>query len=68
MAIKPALPPPPGKHSNFINPEDNSVHILIAAVVAPIVAGIFVAMRLVTRTMLTKMLGCDDCEDCPSYY
>lgn len=36
--------------------------IVIVAIISPIIAGIFVALRIYTRMFLVKAMGWEDCE------
>ncbi|KAI9756382.1 MAG: protein disulfide-isomerase precursor [Chaenotheca gracillima] len=56
----PAAPPPPGTIPNFVDPENHSRQIMVAAIICPIIAGIFVIARIYTRASLTRSLGWDD--------
>ncbi|KAI9883866.1 MAG: hypothetical protein M1823_004357 [Watsoniomyces obsoletus] len=58
--IKPAMEPPPGIVSNFDNPESRKELVVIAAIVCPIISGLFLTLRLYTRTFITRTLGWDD--------
>ncbi|KAJ8124294.1 hypothetical protein O1611_g9346 [Lasiodiplodia mahajangana] len=54
-------PPPPGRTSNFTNPESRSyqLYILIAVLTALVV--IVISLRLYTRLRITRSFGVDDC-------
>lgn len=55
------VPPPPGITPNFVDPVWNGIHLIVAAIVCPILAAIFVAARCASKT-LSRGWGWDDCE------
>lgn len=59
--VQPALEPPPGKVSNFDNPNREMYYICIASnAVAIPVCTIFVALRMYARYRLSMRLQADD--------
>lgn len=58
---KPAMEPPPGKESNFDNPDRELYYICIASnAIAMSVCSIFVFLRLWARYRLAMRLRLDD--------
>ena len=58
----PAGPPPPGVHSNFIDPENRAPNLIACNVILLVVSTLVVGARLISRTLLTDWrLGWDDC-------
>lgn len=57
-----AIPPPPGVIPNFEHPVSRKKDVVISAIVCPIIAGLFFALRLYTRIHITRTLGWDDCK------
>ena len=61
--IEPALPPPPGIVSNFLNPDDLGPHLVSCTITLTVIGCLLVTARIVSRTVLTSWrLGWDDCE------
>ncbi len=58
--ITPAMQPPPGFTSNFVDPETRSYLVKTAAIISPIISGLFLTLRLYTRVFITRTLGWDD--------
>lgn len=62
-SIIPALPPPPGEVSNFVNPLDISGIVYRSGYAFTICAFIIVLLRIYTRLSIVKAgLGADDCK------
>ena len=62
MPTLPAGPPPPGVHSNFIDPENRAPNLIACNVILLVVSTLVVGARLISRTLLTDWrLGWDDC-------
>lgn len=55
-----ASAPPPGQVSNFVDPENQFMPMVVSSMVCFSVATIVVAMRLYTKLCITKDLGWDD--------
>jgi len=60
-----AQPPPPGVTPNFDNPESKAYQVIIASVVSPAIALVFLLLRLYTKRYIIGKLNIDDCT-CPS--
>lgn len=60
LAIKPALNPPPGVTSNFINPETRANEFVITVSIALAVVLVFVSLRLYAKIWVTHSAGWDD--------
>lgn len=60
--IIPALPPPPGVTSNFVNPAFNGNQIVIVGIIFPILMLPFLGARLYAKYSLIKKFHCDDCK------
>lgn len=62
MPTLPARPPPPGVHSNFIDPINRAPNLIACNVILLVVSTLVVGARIVSRTLLTDWrLGWDDC-------
>lgn len=57
----PALAPPPGETSNFVNPECQRVPLVVLNSVFVGLMIIFVSVRLYTKGFVTRSLGWEDC-------
>lgn len=67
-SIIPALPPPPGEVSNFIDPLDISGIVYRSGYAFTICAFVVFVLRIYTRLFIVKGgLGADDCKK-PSAY
>lgn len=55
------LPPPPGVTPNFDHPISHAHSMLVASIVCPILAAVFVAARCSSKAV-AKTWGWDDCE------
>jgi hypothetical protein len=62
LASIPALPPPPGVTSNFLNPAENRIGCRLAIYITLPMAIIAVVMRIYTRVRISGGVGADDCE------
>ena len=58
------VPPPPGVTPNFVNPPWNGIHLVVASIVCPVLAAVFVAARCASKT-LSHGWGWDDCQYSP---
>ncbi|KAF6219693.1 hypothetical protein HO133_004162 [Letharia lupina] len=57
----PAGPPPPGVHSNFIDPINRAPNLIACNVILLVVSTVVVGARIISRTLLTDWrLGWDD--------
>ncbi|KAI9883234.1 MAG: kinase-regulated stress-responsive transcription factor skn7 [Watsoniomyces obsoletus] len=56
----PSMPPPPGVEPNFDNPPSLHHQIIAVATVLPLLAAIFVAVRIYTRAFISRCLWWDD--------
>lgn len=52
--------PPPGKETNFINPETFKTQAEISMNLCMAVAAVFIILRLYAKISITKMYGWDD--------
>lgn len=59
------LPPPPGVIPNFTNPQSIGYRLIIAAVIFPAIALIFLSLRIYTKRWILKQLLLDDCKLSP---
>ncbi|KAI0154504.1 hypothetical protein GGR57DRAFT_502253 [Xylariaceae sp. FL1272] len=57
----PSVPPPPGRSSDFIHPEDRSYQLIILISVLSAVIAALIPMRVYTRLKSTRAFGADDC-------
>ncbi|KAK0513519.1 hypothetical protein JMJ35_004505 [Cladonia borealis] len=56
----PAIPAPPGHHSQLINPPSQNYPTIVCLVLAIVISALFVAVRLYTRQRATRKLWWDD--------
>lgn len=57
----PAAKPPPGVKPNFKNPQRIGIHVYEVQIILPVIAGLFVALRLYSRHFIVgHALGLDD--------
>ena len=61
LLLKPAGPPPPGVHSNFVNPESLQNPAIAVNVIFLSLATTAVVMRLYAKGVVTRAVGWDDC-------
>ena len=59
--LEPAMPAPPGHHSQLINPPSQHVPTIVCLVLAIVISALFVAIRFYTRQRVTHQLWWDDC-------
>lgn len=59
----PALLPPPGMHSNFLNPESHANQTIVACSIVTAIMILFLVARMYTKIYLTHSVGWDDCEN-----
>lgn len=65
LSVTPAGSPPPGVHSNFIDPVNHAPNLIACNVILLVVSTLVVGARIVSRTLLTDWrLGWDDCTYC----
>ena len=55
------LPPPPGVEVNLVDPPSQAGRLIVASIVCPILAAIFVAGRCASKA-LSRGWGWDDCQ------
>ncbi|KAH8888114.1 hypothetical protein GQ53DRAFT_872355 [Thozetella sp. PMI_491] len=55
-----AWPPPDGVVPNFTNPESIAIHLILAAVICPLLTALFVGLRLFTSYFILKTWHADD--------
>lgn len=61
--VQPALSPPPGMSSNFVDPVNMAPNLVACNVVLLTVSILIVGARVISRTILTDWrLGWDDCK------
>ena len=58
----PAVKPPPGVLSNFDNPPNQDTVALTIGNLLIIFASLAVLIRIYTRRVLLRSVGCDDCK------
>ena len=51
---------------NYVNPVSIGYRVTDAAIVTVVFAVIFVVVRLLTKTLVTRHVGLDDCMNSPS--
>jgi hypothetical protein len=61
LATTPVRKPPPGFHSNFIDPPSMASGVTATAVVLIVLSTFFVATRLYLNYTTPRKLGWDDC-------
>lgn len=61
--IEPAMPPPPGMTSNFIDPDYCGIRLLVVNCVFLPLAVISFAIRSWTRLFVVRSFRIDDCEN-----
>ena len=57
----PALPPPPGKESNFLDPLDHGLIFIVVGPISMALLVIFVLLRLFAKVWVLRSFGWDDC-------
>ncbi|KAL8906327.1 MAG: hypothetical protein Q9207_002102 [Kuettlingeria erythrocarpa] len=57
----PAMRPPPGVESNFVNPRSQETANIILHTICLVLTTLFLVMRLYTRHFISHWLGWDDC-------
>lgn len=60
----PSIPPPPGVIPNFINPEDVSYRVFVAAGICLPLLFLSLGLRIYAKYRILKSRTWDDCE-CP---
>ena len=63
--ITPAMPPPPGKTSNFVNPEYQGTKFIVVNCIFLPMAVVALAVRTWTRVFIVRNFRSDDCM-CPA--
>ena len=61
----PALPPPPGSKSNFIDPVDHGVIYIAVGSVGLVLVVLFVLLRLYVKVWILRLFGWDDSKRSP---
>jgi hypothetical protein len=61
----PAMDPPPGMNSNFVNPSDLKTETLILVTFCLAASTFVVAMRMWTKTRLINKVVLEDCSSTP---
>ena len=61
----PALAPPPGVQSNFINPENRGHIFIFVASLLLFLKTLFFVNRVYTKAFINRKLGWDDCKYLP---
>ena len=61
LAVTPALAPPPGVMSNFVNSYSLLPWIVATATVCVVLTALVLALRMFTRAVLIKTLDWTDC-------
>ncbi|KAM0795823.1 hypothetical protein BDR22DRAFT_919339 [Usnea florida] len=59
-ALVPVASPPPGKQSNFVNPQTSMKRAIALHTICLFLVTVCVAIRLYTRLFITRKLGMDD--------
>lgn len=57
----PVVPPPPGRSSDFINPEDRSYQLIILIAILSALVVLLVSLRVYSRLKITHSFNADDC-------
>ena len=60
--VTPAMPAPPGQHSQLVNPPQQTLPTILLLVFAIALSAPFVALRMYTRRYITRKLWWDDCK------
>jgi hypothetical protein len=68
LASVPALQPPPGVTSNFLNPVKNRIGCRLAVYITLPMAIISLIMRIYTRARVSGGVGADDCKSSFIFY
>lgn len=66
LAEEPALPPPPGMHSNFVNPSSLERLFVAALALMLFLVSVAVGARLVAKIYIMKSMQLEDCQYCSS--
>ena len=61
MATIPAVAPPPGQVSNFVNPESQQPAMIAVCTVVIVLTTVFVTVRLYSTARITRSMGGEDC-------
>lgn len=59
--ITPAMPPPPGKTSNFVNPEYQGTKFIVVNCIFLPMAVVALVVRTWTRVFIVRNFRSDDC-------
>ena len=62
FAELPALPPPPGMHSNFYSPSARKPLFIAALTMMLFLVSLAVGARLVVKIHITKSIQLEDCQ------
>ncbi len=62
----PLIPPPPGRISNFANPDTHTDVTIIICSVAFAFMMSFVSLRIYARLWVARTFSIDDCKSCPA--
>ena len=58
----PAVPPPRGEHSQFVDPPTNDVGFIVMYIVFVVVSTPLIIIRMYTREFITRRVWWDDCK------
>lgn len=58
----PALAPPPGVTSNFVNPESQALMVIIISIFCLVLTTVISFLRFYTNTWIKKVFRADDSE------
>lgn len=58
----PALAPPPGVTSNFVNPESLLTYVIVTIALCLTLTTVTIGLRIFTKVHIAKAMHWDDCE------
>lgn len=62
LQMTPAVQPPPGSQSNFVNPDDIGVIYIVVGSIGMAFAMVFVSLRFYAKVWVLRSIGWDDRE------
>ena len=65
--ITPALDPPEGVKSNYVNPDSHLLWFIATTAVCMTISTVALILRLITKLYVVKSVGWDDCLSCSRY-
>lgn len=63
----PVFPPPEGRQSNWIDPEDQTTFIITSHAICLVFVTVFVVLRLYTKVFIARKISLDDCTTLPEW-